>query len=67
MRESDLFLFSLQEERREHRATFRPRPLRCPDCGSTAVSRVQRQNSIEYLVSVVRIAPFRCEPCLRRF
>jgi hypothetical protein len=67
MGESELFLISLQEDRREPRATFRPRPLRCPDCRSTAVSRVQRQNFIEYLVSVVRIAPFRCEPCLRRF
>src|SRR5262249_54310130 len=67
MRESDLYLFSLREERHEPRATFRSRPLRCPDCGSTAVSRLPRQNPREYLLGVVRIAPFRCEPCLRRF
>src|SRR5262245_53177715 len=67
MRESDLYLFSLEEERHEPRATFRTRPLRCPDCGSTAVSRLPRQNRREYLLGVVRIAPFRCEPCLRRF
>jgi len=64
---SEFFLISLQEERRRQRPTLRPRPLRCPDCRSTAVSRVRRQGFIEFTLRMVRIAPFRCEPCLRRF
>ena len=67
MGKGELFLISLQEERREHRPTFRTRPLRCPDCGSTAVSRIQRQHFVEFVLGMVRIGPFRCEPCLRRF
>jgi hypothetical protein len=39
----------------------------CPDCQSTAVGRSRRHGAIESLLRILRIVPFRCEECGKRF
>lgn len=42
-------------------------PPTCPGCHSTKVFRSQRRNRTERLVSLLRVFPWRCEACRKRF
>lgn len=39
----------------------------CPNCGSKEVCRSRRHGAVESLLHVLRIVPFRCEDCYKRF
>jgi len=57
------------EKSAEPAPATRPRsePKRCQNCGSESTHRSHRRGIIENLASVLRIYPYRCDNCNKRF
>jgi predicted RNA-binding Zn-ribbon protein involved in translation (DUF1610 family) len=43
------------------------RRKKCPTCGKNFIHRSHRQSRLDYLLSLVRLYPFRCVTCYHRF
>jgi hypothetical protein len=41
--------------------------MTCPECGKDSVLRYQCLSSLEHLLSMLQICPFRCQVCCHRF
>lgn len=42
-------------------------PICCPDCQSDEIRRSKTRGSVESLLAILRIRPYRCEECDYRF
>ena len=39
----------------------------CPRCDCPIIDPLQRENLLDYLVAVIRLRPFNCRRCYRKF